>query len=85
MVVDDGAVVEEAVKSASVFTGFDIFMIAFTIILAIAVYRLAKQKQRNLFALGFTSFCFVTFLGIDFLMVLHWTGQLRKFQDMLFG
>lgn len=83
MFVAEGA--EVAVTSTSVFTGFDIFMIAFTIILAIAVYRLAKQKQRNLFALGFASFCFLAFLGMDFLMVLHWTGHLRGFQDMLFG
>lgn len=84
MVVADGAVAEAA-EAAGVFSTFDIFMIVFTIILAFAVYRLAKQKQRNLFALGFTSICFLTFLGIDFLMLLSWTGQLRKFQDMLFG
>jgi hypothetical protein len=77
---------EEAAKeSAGTFAFFDLFIIVFTIILVAAVYRLAKEKKKNLFALGFATVCLLTFLAVDFLMVLSWMGELKDFQTMLFG
>jgi hypothetical protein len=76
------AAVEGSTKSFAI---FDLFMVVFTIIIAIGVIRLAKAEKRNLFALGFTTMCLLTFLLVDFLMVLSWFGQLEGFQDMIFG
>jgi len=71
--------------STGIFAFFDIFMIVFTIIIAISLFRLAKAEKRNLFALGFTAVCLLTFLAVDGLMVLSWMGEIHNFQDMLFG
>jgi hypothetical protein len=75
-------VVEKSTKSFAV---FDLFMVIFTIIIAIGVIRLAKAEKRNLFALGFTTVCLLVFLAVDFLMVLSWFGVLGDFQDKIFG
>ena len=76
---------EEAAHSAGTFAAFDIFMIVFTLVIAIGVFRLAKSKERNKFALGFGTVCLLVFLAADFLMFLSWIGELRNFQDMIFG
>jgi uncharacterized membrane protein len=76
---------EEAATSAGTFATFDIFMIIFTIVIAISVFRLAKSKERNNFALGFASICLLVFLAADFLMFLSWIGQLHNFQAAIFG
>lgn len=77
---------EEAVEeSTRSFATFDLFLIVFTIIIAIGAYRLAKAEKRNLFALGFTTVCLLVFLAVDFLMVLSWIGVLGDFQDKIFG
>lgn len=67
------------------FAFFDLFMLVFTAIIAISLFRLAKAKQKNKFALGFTAAALLVFLAVDGLMVLSWMGQLRNFQDMIFG
>lgn len=72
-------------ESTATFAIFDIFMIIFTVLIAIGMYRLLKAEKRNLFALGFTAVCLLTFLAVDFLMVLSWTGHLKDFQTMVFG
>jgi hypothetical protein len=74
-----------AAESTKSFAFFDLFMVVFTIIIAIGVYRLAKEKKKNLFALGFATTCLLTFLAVDFLMVLSWLGLLKDFQTMIFG
>jgi len=76
------AVAEESTKS---FAFFDLFMVVFTIIIAVGVFRLAKAEKKNLFALGFATTCLLTFLVVDFLMVLSWFGYLKDFQDLVFG
>lgn len=76
------AVAEESTKSFAI---FDLFMVVFTIIIAVGVFRLAKAEKKNLFALGFATVCLLTFLVVDFLMVLSWFGYLKDFQDMIFG
>lgn len=78
-------VAEEAAKSAGTFAVFDLFMIVFTVIIAIGLARLAKSKERNKFALGFTSVCLLVFLVVDVLMVMSWIGVLGDFQDAVFG
>lgn len=76
---------EAAAQAAGNFSFFDLFMIGFTILIAIGVVRLAKEEKKNKFALGFATLCLLAFLGIDFLMVLSWMGELQNFQAMLFG
>ena len=76
---------EEAAKSTATFDFFDVFMIVFTILIALGLFRLVKAKERNKFALGFTTVCLLVFLLADFLMVLSWMGVLKDFQDAIFG
>ena len=76
------AAAEQSTKSFAI---FDLFMIVFTIIIAVGVIRLAKAEKRNMFALGFATICLLTFLLVDFLMVLSWFGALGDFQDKIFG
>ncbi len=67
---------EEAAVGTSTFTGFDIFMVLFTILLVIAAYRTITAKERNLFAIGFTLVSLAVFLFLDAVMVLGWLGIL---------
>ncbi|MEX1028695.1 MAG: hypothetical protein WDZ91_01465 [Paenibacillaceae bacterium] len=76
------AAVEESTRSFAI---FDLFMIVFTIIIAIGVIRLARAENRNKFALGFATVSLLVFLLVDFLMVLSWFGVLENFQDAIFG
>lgn len=59
------------------FTGFDIFMIVFTVLIAIGLVRLLKFKPLNKFAIGFTAIALAVFLYSDYLMVLNWLGKLQ--------
>ncbi len=76
------AAADESTKS---FAMFDLFMIVFTILIALGLYRLAKAEKKNIFALGFATVCLLTFLAVDFLMVLSWLGTLKDFQNAIFG
>lgn len=59
--------------NASTFTPFDIFMVVFTILIAVGLVRLALQRPRkNLFALGFTAVALLVFLAADIKMVSGW-------------
>lgn len=58
------------------FSGFDIFMIVFTVLIAIGFVRLLRIKPLNKFAIGFTGIALVVFLYSDYLMVLNWFGKL---------
>jgi hypothetical protein len=62
--------------TTSNFAGFDIFMIAFTVLIAIGLFRLLRAKPQNKFAIGFAGIALVVFLFADFLMVLNWMGKL---------
>jgi len=71
----------EAVKAAnSTFTGMDIFILLFTLLIAAGVYRLVKQTNKNFFAIGFGTISLLTFLAIDLLMVLNWLDLLDGVQ-----
>lgn len=63
---------EETVR----FFMFDIFMVLFTILIALGVYRLMKEPKKNKFALGFAGTSLIIFLIADLLMVLNWMGML---------
>ncbi|SDS58156.1 hypothetical protein SAMN05444162_1792 [Paenibacillaceae bacterium GAS479] len=64
----------EAVATSSTFNTFDIFMVLFTILIAIGLVRLVVQKQKNIFAIGWTAACLLVFLIVDFFMVKIWFG-----------
>jgi hypothetical protein len=59
------------------FSGFDIFMVVFTVLIALGFIRLLKVKPLNKFALGFAAISLLVFLFSDFLMVLNWLGKLE--------
>ncbi|MEY4479844.1 MAG: hypothetical protein RLZZ267_522 [Bacillota bacterium] len=64
-------------ETTTTFSGFDIFMIVFTVLIAIGLYRLLKFKPLNKFAIGFTAIALAVFLYSDYLMVLNWLGKLQ--------
>ena len=74
---------EEAEKTSN-FAAFDLFVIAFTILTAIGVFRLLKAQRKNKFAIAVGTICLLTFLLIDALVVINWMGKLQELQDKLF-
>lgn len=70
------AEVLEVAEEAPRFFGFDVFMILFTIVIAIGLFRLVRARKKNLFAIGFTTICLLIFLATDALMVMNWLGRL---------
>jgi hypothetical protein len=54
------------------FDFFDLFVIAFTILIAIGVYRSLKAEQKNLVAIGFGSVALLVFIIMDIIMVRNW-------------
>ncbi|WP_276353667.1 hypothetical protein [Cohnella caldifontis] len=64
---------EQAEESASTFQTFDVFMVLFTILIAIGLVRLLLVRPRkNMFAIGFAVVALVIFLIADFKMVSGW-------------
>ncbi len=60
----------EAAKAAtSNFNTFDIFMLLFTIVIAIGLVRLVGQRKKNIFAIGWGAACLLVFLVIDYIMI----------------
>lgn len=66
----------EAAEQTGQFSGFDVFVIAFTILLIIAFVRLVTAKQKNKFAIGFCFVSLAVFLFLDVLLVQTWMGKL---------
>jgi hypothetical protein len=61
----------EAVKST--YSHFDLFMLVFTILIAIGLVRLVMQRPRkNLFAIAFATVCLLVFLAADVKMISGW-------------
>lgn len=58
--------------TTSTINGFDYFMILFTIVIFIGVYRLVKQREKNLFAIGFGILSLLVFLASDAIMIKSW-------------
>ncbi|QJC50610.1 hypothetical protein HGI30_02725 [Paenibacillus albicereus] len=65
----------EVEATSSTFNTFDIFMILFTILIALGLARLVTQKKKNIFAIGWTAACLLVFLIVDFFMVKVWLGM----------
>lgn len=65
---------EEAATEVSRVQAFDFLMLAFTIVIAIGVYRLLKAPEKNKFAIGFGVVSLAVFLFIDVLMIMYWSG-----------
>ncbi|WP_379135481.1 hypothetical protein [Paenibacillus sp. sgz500958] len=63
---------EAVATGASKFHTFDVFMILFTIIISIGLFRLIKAPQRNKFAIGFALVSLLVFLISDYAMVMNW-------------
>ncbi|MDB5052168.1 MAG: hypothetical protein JWM44_218 [Bacilli bacterium] len=54
------------------FDYFDLFVIAFTILIAIGVIRSLLAKEQNKVAIGFGGVSLLVFLFMDVIMVQHW-------------
>ncbi|WEK53852.1 MAG: hypothetical protein P0Y55_14985 [Candidatus Cohnella colombiensis] len=63
----------EVADTESTYTTFDIFMLLFTILIAVGLVRLLLQRPRkNVFAIGFGTVCLLVFLVADFKMISGW-------------
>ncbi|NHN33919.1 hypothetical protein [Paenibacillus agricola] len=67
---------EAAQASASTFNGFDVFVVLFTIVIAIGIVRLLVAPKKNIFAIGFGGISLLVFLIMDAVMVMSWMGKM---------
>lgn len=65
---------EEVAATSSTFNTFDLFMVGFTILIAIGLVRLLMEKKKNIFAIGWAGASLLVFLIVDFFMVKIWFG-----------
>jgi len=78
MLLAEDAVTPEALAKGTfelfgiVFDIFDFFVIAFTILIAIGVFRSLKAEKKNLVAIGFGGVSLLVFLIMDFIMIKNW-------------
>ncbi|MEB3102377.1 hypothetical protein [Ferviditalea candida] len=70
---------------ASNFQSFDLFMIAFTVVIGIGVLRLMRSPHRTKFSVTLSTIFFLLFLMVDALMIMNWMGVLQDFQNRLFS
>jgi hypothetical protein len=64
---------EEAAKATtSTYSGFDPFIIIFTIIIAAGLIRLFRARKKNLFAIGFSAVALIVFLIMDVIAIKGW-------------
>lgn len=60
-------------ESTSTYTPFDVFMLIFTVLIAVGLVRLLLQRPRkNIFAIGFGTVCLLVFLLADYKMISGW-------------
>ncbi|GIP21703.1 MULTISPECIES: DUF2759 family protein [Paenibacillus] len=59
-------------ETTTTFNMFDIFMLLFTILIVIGVFRLIKARDKNFFAIGFGIISLLVFLATDFAMIKAW-------------
>ena len=69
---------QEAAQKTSNFTGFDIFMILFTIVIAIGFIRSLMAPQKNWLAVVFSGVALLVFLFMDYWMVMNWLGLMNQ-------
>lgn len=73
------AAATETTEKAALFSKFqawDLFMLAFTIIIAWSVVRTITAKEKNKLAIVFSIVSLCVFLYCDYLMVLNWFNKL---------
>ncbi|MCY9660546.1 DUF2759 family protein [Paenibacillus chondroitinus] len=63
---------EEAAATTSTYTSFDIYVLIFTVIIAIAVIRQLMSPKKNYFALGFAVISLLVFGLMDYVMITGW-------------
>jgi hypothetical protein len=66
-----------ATTSTSHFSGFDVFVLLFTLIIAIGVIRSIAAPVKNKFAIGWGAICLLVFLFLDVVMIMNWMGALN--------
>jgi hypothetical protein len=62
----------EAAATTSTYTSFDIYVLIFSVIIAIAFIRQLINPRRNLFALGFAGVSLLVFGIMDVVMIRGW-------------
>ncbi|MDQ0902909.1 MULTISPECIES: DUF2759 family protein [unclassified Paenibacillus] len=62
----------EAAATTSTYTSFDIYVLIFTVIIAIAFIRELINPRRNVFALGFAGVSLLVFGFMDYIMITGW-------------
>jgi hypothetical protein len=63
----------ENTEDTSTYTPFDVFMIIFTVLIAIGLVRLLLQRPRkNKFAIAFGTVALLVFLAADYVMISGW-------------
>jgi 4-amino-4-deoxy-L-arabinose transferase-like glycosyltransferase len=63
---------EAAVQEPSKFHTFDVFMIMFTILILVGVFRLLRAPQKNKFAIAFGVVSLLVFAISDYAMIMNW-------------
>jgi len=51
---------------------FDLFVLAFTILIALGVVRSLMAQHKNLFAIGFGGIALIIFIYMDVIMIANW-------------
>jgi len=76
---------EEAATStfAQAFQLWDLFMFAFTILIAWGFFRLLKNDRTNKLGIGFSAIALLLFLFLDVMVVANWLGYLDEIQEGL--
>jgi hypothetical protein len=62
---------------------WDLFMFAFTILIAWGLYRLWKYDRSNKLGIGFSAVALLIFLFLDVMVVANWLGYLDEIQESL--
>ncbi len=62
----------EEAATTSTFAGFDLFVLLFTVVIAIGLIRLLLARKKNPFAIGFALVALATFALMDVVMISGW-------------
>ncbi|MFD0696291.1 hypothetical protein ACFQZT_19685 [Paenibacillus sp. GCM10027628] len=62
----------EAAATTSTYSSFDIYVLIFTVVIAIAFIKQLITPKRNLFALGFAGVALIVFGIMDVVMIKGW-------------
>lgn len=62
----------EAGATTSTFAVFDLFILAFTVLIAWGIFRSLRAEQKNKFAIGFGVVALLVFLFMDVIAIKGW-------------